>query len=123
MITISLGLRYTEPLDANMDISALAGRTLIVSERDGAPNRRTGGHLTLQKAASVGNQPSIMSSNSKLFTSTSTDDNYDQSPKASSASGKQSKQKWTIPFGSKVGNQLINSKFMTTNFFFSSIFI
>ena len=118
MITISLGLRYTEPLDANMDISALAGRTLIVSERDGAPNRRTGGHLTLQKAASVGNQPSIMSSNSKLFTSTSTDDNYDQSPKASSASGKQSKQKWTIPFGSKVGNQLINSKFMTTNFFF-----
>ncbi|XP_061511375.1 pleckstrin homology domain-containing family G member 5 isoform X3 [Anopheles gambiae] len=95
------GLRYTEPLDANMDISALAGRTLIVSERDGAPNRRTGGHLTLQKAASVGNQPSIMSSNSKLFTSTSTDDNYDQSPKASSASGKQSKQKWTIPFGSK----------------------
>ncbi|XP_041781554.1 pleckstrin homology domain-containing family G member 5 isoform X3 [Anopheles merus] len=95
------GLRYTEPLDANMDISALAGRTLIVSERDGTPNRRTGGHLTLQKAASVGNQPSIMSSNSKLFTSTSTDDNYDQSPKASSASGKQSKQKWTIPFGSK----------------------
>uniref|UniRef100_A0A182X1N5 Uncharacterized protein n=1 Tax=Anopheles quadriannulatus TaxID=34691 RepID=A0A182X1N5_ANOQN len=95
------GLRYTEPLDANMDISALAGRTLIVSERDGAPNRRTGGHITLQKAASVGNQPSIMSSNSKLFTSTSTDDNYDQSPKASSASGKQSKQKWTIPFGSK----------------------
>ncbi|XP_049294317.1 pleckstrin homology domain-containing family G member 5 isoform X2 [Anopheles funestus] len=95
------GIRYTEPLDGNMDISALAGRTLIVSERDATSNRRTGGHLTLQKAASVGNQPSIMSSTSKLFTSTSTDDNYDQSPKASSASGKQSKQKWTIPFGSK----------------------
>uniref|UniRef100_A0A182S8S2 DH domain-containing protein n=1 Tax=Anopheles maculatus TaxID=74869 RepID=A0A182S8S2_9DIPT len=95
------GVRYTEPLDANMDISALAGRTLIVSERDGTSNRRTGGHLTLQKAASVGNQPSIMSSTNKLFTSTSTDDNYDQSPKASSASSKQSKQKWTIPFGSK----------------------
>ncbi|XP_052895183.1 pleckstrin homology domain-containing family G member 5 isoform X2 [Anopheles moucheti] len=95
------GVRYTEPLDANMDISALAGRTLIVSERDPTSNRRAGGHLTLQKAASVGNQPSIMSSTSKLFTSTSTDDNYDQSPKASSASGKQSKQKWTIPFGSK----------------------
>uniref|UniRef100_A0A182W3X1 DH domain-containing protein n=1 Tax=Anopheles minimus TaxID=112268 RepID=A0A182W3X1_9DIPT len=95
------GVRYTEPLDGNMDISALAGRTLIVSERDATSNRRTGGHLTLQKAASVGNQPSIMSSTSKLFTSTSTDDNYDQSPKASSASGKQSKQKWTIPFGSK----------------------
>uniref|UniRef100_A0A182Q1V7 DH domain-containing protein n=1 Tax=Anopheles farauti TaxID=69004 RepID=A0A182Q1V7_9DIPT len=95
------GVRYTEALDANMDISALAGRTLIVSERDGTSSRRTGGHLTLQKAASVGNQPSIMSSTSKLFTSTSTDDNYDQSPKASSASGKQSKQKWTIPFGSK----------------------
>uniref|UniRef100_A0A182LRN4 DH domain-containing protein n=1 Tax=Anopheles culicifacies TaxID=139723 RepID=A0A182LRN4_9DIPT len=95
------GVRYAEPLDANMDISALAGRTLIVSERDATSNRRTGGHLTLQKAASVGNQPSIMSSTSKLFTSTSTDDNYDQSPKASSASSKQSKQKWTIPFGSK----------------------
>ncbi|XP_050081314.1 pleckstrin homology domain-containing family G member 5 [Anopheles maculipalpis] len=95
------GVRYTEPLDANMDISALAGRTLIVSERDGTSNRRTGGHLTLQKAASVGNQPSIVSSTNKLFTSTSTDDNYDQSPKASSASSKQSKQKWTIPFGSK----------------------
>ncbi|XP_058129775.1 uncharacterized protein LOC131285134 [Anopheles ziemanni] len=98
------GMRYSEPLDANMDISALAGRTLIVSERDaGAPSRpRTGAHVTLQKAASVGNQPSVMSSTSRLFTSTSTDDNYDQSPKAtSSASGKQSKQKWTIPFGSK----------------------
>uniref|UniRef100_A0A182PLU3 DH domain-containing protein n=1 Tax=Anopheles epiroticus TaxID=199890 RepID=A0A182PLU3_9DIPT len=95
------GIRYTEPLDANMDISALAGRTLIVSERDGTSSRRAGGHLTLQKAASVGNQPSVMSSTNKLFTSTSTDDNYDQSPKASLASGKQSKQKWTIPFGSK----------------------
>ncbi|KFB41695.1 AGAP010473-PA-like protein [Anopheles sinensis] len=98
------GMRYSEPLDANMDISALAGRTLIVSERDvTAPSRaRTGAHVTLQKAASVGNQPSVMSSTSRLFTSTSTDDNYDQSPKAtSSASGKQSKQKWTIPFGSK----------------------
>uniref|UniRef100_A0AAG5DRC6 DH domain-containing protein n=1 Tax=Anopheles atroparvus TaxID=41427 RepID=A0AAG5DRC6_ANOAO len=97
------GMRYSEPLDANMDISALAGRTLIVSERDGAPSRpRTGAHVTLQKAASVGNQPSMMSSTSKLFTSTSTDETFDQSPKASSsASGKQSKQKWTIPFGSK----------------------
>ncbi|XP_035896852.1 pleckstrin homology domain-containing family G member 5 isoform X6 [Anopheles stephensi] len=97
------GVRYTEPLDANMDISALAGRTLIVSEREGTSSRRTGGgHLTLQKAASVGNQPmSVVSSTNKLFTSTSTDDNYDQSPKASSASSKQSKQKWTIPFGSK----------------------
>ncbi|XP_035790425.1 uncharacterized protein LOC118465883 isoform X4 [Anopheles albimanus] len=101
------GARYTEPLDANMDISCLAGRTIIVSERDsGVTGRRsTGGHITLQKAASVGNQPSsammMSSTTSKLFTSTSTDDNYDQSPKASSASGKQSKQKWTIPFGSK----------------------
>uniref|UniRef100_A0A182JTD6 DH domain-containing protein n=1 Tax=Anopheles christyi TaxID=43041 RepID=A0A182JTD6_9DIPT len=94
-------VRYTEPLDANMDISTLAGRTLMVSERDGMPNRRTGCHQTLQKAASVGNQPSVMSSNNKLFTSTSTDDNYDQSSKTSSAFGKQSKQKWTIPFGSK----------------------
>ncbi|XP_049540185.1 uncharacterized protein LOC125954159 isoform X2 [Anopheles darlingi] len=101
------GARYTEPLDANMDISCLAGRTIIVSERDSsvAGRRSTGGHITLQKAASVGNQPSsammMSSTTSKLFTSTSTDDNYDQSPKASSASGKQSKQKWTIPFGSK----------------------
>uniref|UniRef100_A0A2M4CSM2 Putative guanine nucleotide exchange factor n=1 Tax=Anopheles darlingi TaxID=43151 RepID=A0A2M4CSM2_ANODA len=101
------GARYTEPLDANMDISCLAGRTIIVSERDSSVTgrRSTGGHITLQKAASVGNQPSsammMSSTTSKLFTSTSTDDNYDQSPKASSASGKQSKQKWTIPFGSK----------------------
>ncbi|XP_052873511.1 pleckstrin homology domain-containing family G member 5 [Anopheles cruzii] len=96
-----IGVRYTEPLDANMDISNLAGRTLLVSERDSTSGRRTGGHSTLQKAASVGNQPSVMSSTGKLFSSTSADDNYDQSPKASSASGKQSKQKWTIPFGSK----------------------
>ncbi|XP_058065688.1 pleckstrin homology domain-containing family G member 5 [Anopheles bellator] len=96
-----IGVRYTDPLDANMDISNLAGRTLLVSERDSTSGRRTGGHSTLQKAASVGNQPSVMSSTGKLFSSTSADDNYDQSPKASSASGKQSKQKWTIPFGSK----------------------
>ncbi|XP_038108949.1 uncharacterized protein LOC6040082 isoform X2 [Culex quinquefasciatus] len=92
-----LGVQYLGPLDAYTDISSLAGRTLIVSDKDSG-GRRPGGHITLQKAASVG----YRSTSNRLFTSTSTDETYDQSPKAaSSSSNKQSKQKWTISFGSK----------------------
>nr|XP_019565159.2 pleckstrin homology domain-containing family G member 5 isoform X3 [Aedes albopictus] len=92
-----LGVPYMGPLDAYTDISSLAGRTLIISDKDSIA-RRTGGHITLQKAASVG----YRSTSNRLFTSTSTDETYDQSPKASSGSfNKQSKQKWTISFGSK----------------------
>ncbi|XP_055620277.1 uncharacterized protein LOC129764804 isoform X7 [Toxorhynchites rutilus septentrionalis] len=92
-----LGVQYLGPLDAYTDISSLAGRTLIVSDKDSVA-RKPGGHTTLQKAASVG----YRSTSNRLFTSTSTDETYDQSPKAaSSSSSKQSKQKWTISFGSK----------------------
>lgn len=92
-----LGVPYMGPLDAYTDISSLAGRTLIISDKDSI-GRRSGGHITLQKAASVG----YRSTSNRLFTSTSTDETYDQSPKASSGSfNKQSKQKWTISFGSK----------------------
>ncbi|XP_062716782.1 uncharacterized protein LOC109433210 isoform X2 [Aedes albopictus] len=92
-----LGVPYMGPLDAYTDISSLAGRTLIISDKDSIA-RRSGGHITLQKAASVG----YRSTSNRLFTSTSTDETYDQSPKASSGSfNKQSKQKWTISFGSK----------------------
>ncbi|XP_039446359.1 pleckstrin homology domain-containing family G member 5 isoform X2 [Culex pipiens pallens] len=92
-----LGVQYLGPLDAYTDISSLAGRTLVVSDKDSG-GRRPGGHITLQKAASVG----YRSTSNRLFTSTSTDETYDQSPKAaSSSSNKQSKQKWTISFGSK----------------------
>ncbi|XP_058458066.1 uncharacterized protein LOC131434863 isoform X2 [Malaya genurostris] len=92
-----LGIQYMGPLDAYTDISSLAGRTLIVSDKDSIV-RRPGSHVTLQKAASVG----YRSTSNRLFTSSSTDETYDQSPKAPSASSsKQSKQKWTISFGSK----------------------
>ncbi|XP_055588932.1 uncharacterized protein LOC129741244 isoform X2 [Uranotaenia lowii] len=93
-----LGVQYLGPLDAYTDISSLAGRTLIVSDKDSV-GRRAGGHITLQKAASVG----YRSTSNRLFTSTSTDETYDQSPRAASTSSstKQSKQKWTISFGSK----------------------
>ncbi|XP_053684332.1 pleckstrin homology domain-containing family G member 5 isoform X1 [Sabethes cyaneus] len=92
-----LGIQYVGPLDAYTDISSLAGRTLLVADKESTP-RQPGGHAGLQKAASVG----YRSTSSRLFTSTSTDETYDQSPKASSASSsKQSKQKWTISFGSK----------------------
>lgn len=99
-LSSTAGVQYLGPLDAYTDISSLAGRTLIVSDKDSG-GRRPGGHITLQKAASVG----YRSTSNRLFTSTSTDETYDQSPKAaSSSSNKQSKQKWTISFGSKVNN-------------------
>ncbi|XP_058829611.1 pleckstrin homology domain-containing family G member 5 [Topomyia yanbarensis] len=92
-----LGIQYLGPLDAYTDISSLAGRTLIVSDKDSIV-RRPGNHVTLQKAASVG----YRTTSNRLFTSTSTEETYDQSPKSTSASSnKQSKQKWTISFGSK----------------------
>jgi pleckstrin domain-containing family G protein 5 len=84
--------QYLGPLDAFTDIGTLAGRSLIVS--DGTDVRRSG-HQVLQKAASVGYR------SSKLFYSGSAEDaNYDQSPKSST--NKISKQKWALPFGSKV---------------------
>ncbi|XP_065085713.1 pleckstrin homology domain-containing family G member 5 isoform X3 [Ochlerotatus camptorhynchus] len=92
-----LGIPYLLPLDAYTDISSLAGRTVSITDKE-STSRRSGGHVTLQKAASVG----YRSTSNRLFTSTSTDEPYDQSPKASSSSSnKQSKQKWTISFGSK----------------------
>ncbi|XP_055534937.1 uncharacterized protein LOC129724241 isoform X1 [Wyeomyia smithii] len=92
-----LGIQYVGPLDAYTDISSLAGRTLVVADKDSTA-RHASGHISLQKAASVG----YRSTSNRLFTSTSTDETYDQSPKAASASSsKQSKQKWTISFGSK----------------------
>lgn len=86
---------YLGQLDGNTDIGSLAGRTLIVTERDGTKRI---GHHSLQKAASVG----YRSRQSKFFSSASTEEAFDPD---SNKTGKQAKQKWSIQLfgGGKVG--------------------
>jgi pleckstrin homology domain-containing family G member 5 len=86
------------PLDANTDIGSLAGRTLIVTEKD----FKKSGHYLLQKAASVGYKNSKQS---KLFSSASTEESPESHETVKLPQNKQTtKQRWSLQFfGIKVG--------------------
>lgn len=82
---------YLGPLDGNTDIGSLAGRNLIVTEKDLSKR-------TLQKAASVG----FRTKQSRFFSSASTEEAFDAD--SSKGTKQQTRQaKWSLQlFGVKV---------------------
>lgn len=100
---IILGIpQYLGTLDGNTDIGTLAGRTLIVTEKDVTKRSGSvsGAHTSLQKAASVG----FRTKQNKFFSSASTDESVE--PGADGKASKQ-KQKWSLQlFGVKVSGFL-----------------
>lgn len=90
--------QFLGQLDGKTDVSNLAGRSLILTERDYS---KKSPHSILHKAASVG----FRSRQGKLFSSASTDDSVEQqSADTKLTSGKHVKQKFQLSqlWGTKV---------------------
>lgn len=87
---------YLGPLDGNTDIGTLAGKALIVTEKD-LTHRRS--HSSLSKAASIG----FRTRQSRFFSSASTEEPVDESKILLQ---KHPKQKWSLQlFGAKNSHQ------------------
>jgi hypothetical protein len=90
------------PLDLNVDISILAGHSLLVTERHNL--QKKSGHILLKKAASVGYRSTTVN---RLFSSVSTEESLELSESTKVAATKQTKQRWSLQlFGVKVGVKL-----------------
>lgn len=86
---------FVGPLDLTLDISLLAGHSLIVTEKHNVQKRT--GHSPLKKAASVGYRSTTAN---RLFSSVSAEEELSDTAKAAT---KQTKQRWTLQlFGVKV---------------------
>jgi hypothetical protein len=90
--------QYFGPLDVNVDISILAGHSLLVTERENV--QKKSGHYVLKKANSVGYRTS-----NRLFSSASAEETLEVNESAKAT--KQTKQRlWSLQlFGIKVCNQ------------------
>ncbi|XP_063699545.1 uncharacterized protein LOC134830094 isoform X2 [Culicoides brevitarsis] len=81
---------YIGRLDGNTDIGTLAGRNLIVTEKD-ATKRSNTAHSSLQKAASVG----FRTKQSRFFSSASTEEAFD-SDNATKTKQQTRQAKWSL---------------------------
>lgn len=87
---------FVGPLDLNVDISVLAGHSLLITERHNL--QKKSGHLPLKKAASVGYRSTTTN---RLFSSVSAEE--ESTCDTTKVATKQTKQRWTLQlFGVKV---------------------